>query len=184
MTDTQTATPPSISTWTIDPAHSSVEFAVKHMMFATVKGRFSDVKGTITLDEQDLANSSVEIEIAVASIDTRDEGRDAHLRGPDFFDADTYPTATFRSTRVEPAGGENLRITGVLQIRDVSKEVVLDATFNGRGTSPFGPQVISYSATTTINRKDFGLNWNAALETGGVLVGEEVRISIEIEATS
>jgi polyisoprenoid-binding protein YceI len=184
MTDTQTTTTPAISTWTIDPAHSSVEFAVKHMMFSTAKGRFSDVKGTITLDEQELANSSVEVEIAVASIDTRDEGRDTHLRGPDFFDTETFPTAAFRSTRVESTGGDDLRIAGTLRIRDVSKDVVLDATFNGRGTSPFGPQVVGYSAATTINRKDFGLNWNAALETGGVLVGEEVRISIEIEATS
>ncbi len=184
MTTAQTVTTGTTTTWTIDATHSSVEFAVKHMMFSTAKGRFSDVKGTITLDEQDLTNSKVDVEIAVASIDTRDEGRDAHLRGPDFFDAERYPTATFRSTRVEPAEGNNLRVTGILQIRDVSREVVLDATLNGRGTSPFGPQVIGYSATTTINRKDFGLTWNAPLETGGVLVGEEVRISIDIEATS
>lgn len=182
MTDTQT--PPTTSTWTIDPTHSSVEFAVKHMMFSTVKGRFSDVKGTITLDEQDPTNSKVDVEIAVASIDTRDEGRDTHLRSPDFFDAETFPTMTFQSTGVEPADDGTLRVTGTLQIRDVAKEVVLDATFNGRGTSPFGPQVVGYSAATTINRKDFGLNWNAALEAGGVLVGEEVKISIEIEATS
>lgn len=182
MTETQAA--PTTSTWSIDPAHSSVEFAVKHMMFATAKGRFSDVKGTITLDEQDPTNSKVDVEIAVASIDTRDEGRDTHLRGPDFFDAETFPTMTFQSTGVEPADDGTLRVTGTLQIRDVAKDVVLDATLNGRGTSPFGPQVIGYSAATTINRKDFGLNWNAALEAGGVLVGEEVKISIDLEATS
>lgn len=182
MTDTQA--PPTTSTWSIDPAHSSVEFAVKHMMFATAKGRFSDVKGTITLDEQDPTNSKVDVEIAVASIDTRDEGRDTHLRSPDFFDAETFPTMTFQSTGVEPADDGTLRVTGTLQIRDVAKDVVLDATLNGRGTSPFGPQVIGYSAATTINRKDFGLNWNAALEAGGVLVGEEVKISIDLEATA
>jgi len=182
MTDTQT--PPTTSAWTIDPAHSSVEFAVKHMMFSTAKGRFSDVKGTITLDEQDPTNSKVDVEIAVASIDTRDEGRDTHLRGADFFDAETFPTMTFQSTGVEPADDGTLRVTGTLQIRDVAKDVVLDATFNGRGTSPFGPQVVGYSAATTINRKDFGLTWNAALESGGVLVGEEVKISIDLEATA
>lgn len=181
---TETQAPPTTSTWSIDPAHSSVEFAVKHMMFATAKGRFSDVKGTITLDEQDPTNSKVDVEIAVASIDTRDEGRDTHLRSPDFFDAETFPTMTFQSTGVEPADDGTLRVTGTLQIRDVAKDVVLDATLNGRGASPFGPQVIGYSAATTINRKDFGLNWNAALEAGGVLVGEEVKISIDLEATS
>lgn len=181
---TETQAPPTTSTWSIDPAHSSVEFAVKHMMFATAKGRFSDVKGTITLDEQDPTNSKVDVEIAVASIDTRDEGRDTHLRSPDFFDAETFPTMTFQSTGVEPADDGTLRVTGTLQIRDVAKDVVLDATLNGRGTSPFGPQVIGYSAATTINRKDFGLNWNAALEAGGVLVGEEVKISIDLEATA
>lgn len=180
---TETQAPPTTSTWSIDPAHSSVEFAVKHMMFATAKGRFSDVKGTITLDELDPTNSKVDVEIAVASIDTRDEGRDTHLRSPDFFDAETFPTMTFQSTGVEPADDGTLRVTGTLQIRDVAKDVVLDATLNGRGTSPFGPQVIGYSAATTINRKDFGLNWNAALEAGGVLVGEEVKISIDLEAT-
>lgn len=153
-------------------------------MISTTKGRFSDVTGTIALDEQQVANSQVEVEIAVASIDTRDEGRDTHLRSGDFFDAETFPTISFRSTNVEPDGNDKLRITGLLRIRDVEREVVLDTAFNGRGPSPFGNQVIGYSATTTINRKDYGLGWNAALETGGVLVGEDVKITIDLEATS
>jgi polyisoprenoid-binding protein YceI len=184
MTDTQSAPAAAVTTWTIDPAHTSVEFAVKHLMFSTVRGRFPGVAGMLTLDERNPANSSVEVEIAVASIDTRDEGRDTHLRSADFFDAETYPTIAFRSTGVEPGRGDDLRITGTLRIRDVEREVVLDATFNGRGPTPFGHDVISYSATTAINRTDYGLTWNAALETGGVLVGEDIRIAIDLEATS
>ncbi len=180
MTDTQTA----LSTWTIDGVHSSVEFAVKHMVFSTARGQFTDVKGTITLDQDDVTNSSVNVEIGAASVDTHDEGRDAHLRGPDFFDVETFPAITFTSTAVERAGGDDLKVAGDLTIHGVTKSVVLDTEFNGQGTSPFGPQVVSYSAKTSINRKDFGLNWNAALETGGVLVSDEVKITIEVEATS
>ena len=180
MTDTQTAQ----STWTIDPAHSSVEFAVKHMMFATAKGRFTDVKGTITLDQETISNSSVTVEIGAASIDTHDDGRDAHLRSAEFFDVETFPTITFASTSVERGRGDALKITGDLTMHGVTKQVVLDAEFNGQGSSPFGHQVLSYSAKTSIDRKDFGLTWNAALETGGVLVSDEVKITIEIEANA
>lgn len=180
MTDTATAT----TVWTIDPTHSSVEFSVKHMMFATAKGRFSDVKGTITLDNENVANSSVEVEIGAASVDTRDAKRDEHLKSADFFDVESHPTLTFTSTRVEPAGGSDLKVTGDLSMHGVTKEVVLDTEFNGQGTNPWGQGVISYTAHTKINRKDFGLNWNAALESGGVLVGEDVKIAIEIEANS
>jgi len=182
MTDTATAT--TTTAWTIDPSHSAVEFSVKHMMFATAKGRFSDVTGTITLDNEEVTNSAVDVEINAASIDTHDAKRDEHLKSADFFDVETYPTITFRSTKVESAGGSDLRVTGDLTIHGVTKEVVLDAKFNGQGTNPWGQGVLSYSATTTINRKDFGLNWNAALESGGVLVSDEVKITIEIEANS
>lgn len=182
MTDTQRV--PATSTWTIDPAHSEVGFAVKHMMFSTVRGRFTGVTGTISLDERDVTGSSVTVEIATASIATHDEGRDTHLRSGEFFDVEPFPTITFRSTSVEPAGDDDLRIAGTLRIRDVEREAVLDATFNGRGPTPFGHDMISYSATTAINRKDYGLTWNAALESGGVLVGEDVKISIDIEATA
>jgi polyisoprenoid-binding protein YceI len=179
MTDTATAT----TVWTIDNAHSAVEFAVKHMMFATAKGRFGSVSGTIALDNENVANSSVDVTIDATSIDTRDEKRDGHLKSADFFDVENYPAITFRSTRVEP-DGDDLKVTGDLTIRGVTHQVVLDAEFNGQGTNPWGQQVISYSATTKVNRKEFGLNWNAALETGGMLVGDDVKISIEIEANA
>jgi polyisoprenoid-binding protein YceI len=180
MTDTATTT----TVWTIDNSHSVAEFSVKHMMFATVKGRFGSVEGTITVDNQNVENSSVDVRIDVASIDTRDEKRDAHLRSADFFDVENYPTLTFRSTRVERAGGNDLKVHGDLTIRGVTKPAVLEAEYNGQGVNPWGQQVLSYSATTKINRKDFDLNWNAALETGGVLVGDEVKVSIEIEANA
>lgn len=178
MTDTAVTT----NIWTIDAAHTSVEFAVKHMMFSTVRGRFSEVSGTITLYEDDVARSRVEVEIATASIDTRDEHRDEHLRADDFFAAERHPTITFRSTRVEPAGADTMKVTGDLQINGVTRQVALDVSFNGRGVSPFGGELVAYTATTKINRKDFGLNWNAALEAGGVLVGDDVKITMDIEA--
>ena len=180
MTDTATTT--ATRTWTIDLAHSMVEFSVKHMMFSTVKGLFTDFSGTIELDDQDIANSSVDVVIQAASIDTRDEGRNAHLKSADFFDVETYPTITFKSTSVEPKDDEEFNVTGDLTLHGVTKPVVLKVEQTGRGMSPFGFEVAGFSAKTKISRKDFGLNWNAALETGGVLVGDEIKISIEIEA--
>ena len=168
--------------WQIDPAHTLVEFAVKHMMFATVKGRFGGVRGTIVEDAADPSRSSVEVEIEAASIDTRDEKRDAHLRSPDFLDVESYPTITFKSSRVEHAGRDRLRVVGDLTIHGTTREVVLDTTINGRGTTPFGQEVAGFTAETTINRRDFGLNWNVALEAGGVLVGDTVKILLEVEA--
>lgn len=170
------------STWTIDPVHSLAEFGVRHMMVSTVKGRFKEIQGTLTIDETDLAKSKVEVEIAAASIDTRDEKRDAHLRSADFLESETYPLITFKSTKVEPKGNDELQVAGDLTIRGVTRPVVLKATFNGRGKSPFGQEVIGYSATTSFNRKDFGLVWNVGLETGGVMVGDEVKIALEVEA--
>ena len=168
--------------WQIDPAHSLVEFAVKHLMFATVKGRFGGVHGTIVDDAADPSRSSVEVEIDAASIDTRDEKRDAHLRSADFLDVESYPTITFTSSRVEHAGQGRLRVIGDLTIHGTTREVVLDTTINGRGTNPFGLEVAGFTAETTINRRDFGLNWNVALEAGGVLVGDTVKILLEVEA--
>lgn len=168
--------------WQIDPAHTDVGFAVKHLMISTVRGRFAGVKGTIVLDEANPTNSSVEAEIDVATIDTRQEQRDAHLRSADFFEVEKYPTMTFRSRRVERLGNDRYRIVGDLTIRDVTREVVLDATDEGRGRDPWGGDRLAFSATTTIDRRDFGLTWNQALETGGVLVGNEIRISIDVQA--
>ncbi|MFS8636528.1 MAG: YceI family protein [Gemmatimonadota bacterium] len=170
------------STWTIDASHTLVEFAVKHMMIATVKGRFGDVTGTIVLDEGAIENSSVEAEIDVASIDTRNADRDAHLRSADFFDVENHPKMTFKSRRVEPQGAGRFRVVGDLTIRGTTREVVLDVEDQGRGKDPWGGERAAFSATTEIDRTDFGLTWNAALETGGVLVSDRVRISLEVEA--
>ena len=168
--------------WNIDPAHTEVGFSVKHLMISTVRGRFADVRGTITLDETDLASSSVEAEIATASIDTRQEQRDVHLRSPDFFEVERFPTITFRSRSVQPAKGDRLRVTGELTIRGVTREVELEVTDEGRGKDPWGGDRLAFSATTTIDRRDFGLTWNQALETGGVLVSNEIKISIDVQA--
>jgi polyisoprenoid-binding protein YceI len=189
-TDTQaqpttTTSGRGVETWTLDPAHTLVEFGVKHMMFTTVKGRFPGVSGTFTVDETNPANSMVSATIDASSIDTRDEKRDAHLRSADFFDVEHYPTITFESTRVEPHGKkkDHATVIGNLTIHGVTREVALDTVFNGKAVTPWGNEVSSYSATTTIDRKDYGLTWNAALEAGGMLVGDTVKISIEVEAT-
>jgi len=174
--------PTTQTTWTIDPAHTEVGFSVKHLMISTVRGRFADVRGTIRLDGDDLTQASVEAEIATASIDTRQEQRDAHLRSPDFFEVEKYPTITFRSTSVERIKNDRYRITGDLTIRDVTREVVLEGTDEGRGRDPWGGDRLGFSATTTIDRRDFGLTWNQALETGGVLVSNEIKIAIDLEA--
>ena len=173
---------PSVTTWKIDPTHSHLEFAVRHMMVATVKGRFAEVDGTIALDQGNPALSSVEATIPVGSIDTKQPDRDAHLRSADFFDAENHPYLTFRSTRVEPKGEDEFTLYGDLTIRGVTREVALEGEFLGTNKSPYGFTVAGFSARTKINRKDYGLNWNAALETGGVLVGDEVKISLEVEA--
>jgi polyisoprenoid-binding protein YceI len=170
------------SIWQIDPAHTDAEFAVKHMMISTVKGRFAAVSGIITLDEADLSGSSVEVEIDVASIDTRQEQRDEHLRSADFFDVANHPKIIFRSRRVEAEGKGRFRVVGDLTIRGVTREVVLEATDEGRGTDPWGNEKAGFSARTSIDRQDYGLTWNAALETGGILVGNEVKISLEVQA--
>jgi polyisoprenoid-binding protein YceI len=177
-----TTTTETRTTWTIDPAHTDVSFSVKHLMISTVRGRFADVKGTITFDGTDVTGAQVDAEIAAASIDTRQDQRDAHLRSADFFEVEKYPTITFRSRRVERVKGERYRIVGDLTIRDVTREVVLDGTDEGRGRDPWGGERLGFSAATTIDRRDFGLTWNQALETGGVLVSNEIKISLDVEA--
>ena len=173
------------TTWTIDASHSAAEFSAKHMMITTVKGRIADVRGTLTLDETDPSRSTAQVELGTASIDTRSEQRDGHLRSPDFLDVEQFPTITFRSTRVEGAAldeGTSFRIVGELTIRGVTREVVLDATYEGRGRDPWGGERVSFSADTRIDRRDFGLTWNAALETGGVLVSNEIKLHLEVQA--
>ncbi len=170
------------TTWQIDPKYTTVEFSVKKFMVTTVKGRFAEFSGTITVDEANPANSAATVSIDTASIDSRDEKRDGHLKSPDFFDVATYPTITFATTRVESLSAEQLRVFGDLTIRDTTREVALDVTFNGNGHTPWNQEVASFSAETTISRSDFGLVWNMALETGGVLVGDAIKISLDIQA--
>lgn len=171
-----------VRTWAIDPAHSHIEFSAKHMMFTTVKGRFGQVKGTLTVDDGDPTRSRVDVEIDANSIDTGTDQRDTHLRSADFLDVENNPVITFTSTNVEVVSEDELKVTGDLTIRGVTRPVTLKTTINGRGTNPFGKQVAGFSAETSINRKDFGLNWNVAIEAGGVLVSETVKISLEIQA--
>ncbi|HXG58636.1 MAG TPA: YceI family protein [Thermoanaerobaculia bacterium] len=171
--------------WQIDPAHTTVEFAVKHMMFTTVRGRFKDVKGTIEVDEKNPERSQVSVDIAAASIDTGVADRDAHLRSADFLDAGTHPNLTFRSKRVIGAigrEGAKFQVVGDLTIRGTTKEVTLDCEFEGTGTDPWGGTRAGVRATTKIDRRDWGLQWNQALETGGILVGNEVTIDLEVQA--
>ena len=174
-----------ISTWQIDPSHSLAEFSAKHMMITTVKGRFGNVSGTIIVDERNPDQSRVEAEIDVASIDTRAEQRDEHLRSPDFLDAENYPRITYLSRRVEGSSrnpGDEFRVIGDLTIRGTTREVTLDAVYEGTGKDPWGGERVSFSAKTRIDRRDFGLTWNQALETGGLLVGHEIKISLEVQA--
>ncbi len=173
------------TTWEIDPNHTTVEFAVKHMMFTTVRGRFKDVKGTIQADESNPSNSSVSVEIAAASIDTGVADRDGHLKSADFLDVENYPTITFRSKRVEGASakeGDRFKVTGDLTIRGTTLEVTLDCTYGGMGTDPWGGTRAGAQATAEIDRREWGLKWNQALETGGILVGNNVKMEIEVQA--
>ena len=172
----------STTTWNIDPVHSAAEFKVRHMMISNVKGQFPKVTGALTVDENDLARSRVEASIEAASIETRDPQRDAHLRSADFLDVEKFPTLSFNSTRISLVREGELAVEGDLTIRGVTRKV----TFSVEGPTPpvkdpWGNTRIAVSATTKINRKDFGLTWNAALETGGILVGDEVAVTLDVE---
>ena len=171
----------SWSVWHIDPRHSLVEFSVRHMMLSKVRGRFTGVSGTMVDAAEDPKYSSVNAEIDVTTLITGDPQRDEHLRSADFFDVANHPTMTFQSRRV--AGSrEHFKVTGDLTIRGQTREVTLDVTFNGLGTDPLGRSVAGFTIETEINRKDFNLNWNMALEAGGFLVGDRAKIEIEVEA--
>ena len=169
-------------TYRIDPAHSLIELSAKYMMFTTVKGRFTGVTGTIVEASNDPETaSSVDAEIDSASLSTGDAKRDEHLRSADFLDVTNFPRISFKSTRVE-GSGEQYRVIGDLTIHGTTRQVTLDTSFNGAGKNPWGMDVASFSAQTEINRKDFGLNWNVALEAGGVLVSDKVKIQLEVQA--
>lgn len=178
-----TATAPQqiATTWNIDPAHSTAEFKVKHMMISNVKGQFTGITGTLHLDEDDIANSRVEAAVDAASVNTNNADRDAHLRSPDFFDVEKFPTLTFRSTKIA-RNGDALDVAGDLTIHGVTRNVVFSVDGpTPPAKDPWGNIRIGLSATTRISRKDFGLTWNAALETGGILVGDDVTLTIDVE---
>jgi polyisoprenoid-binding protein YceI len=167
--------------WFIDPAHTRANFTVRHMMIANVHGQFDKVEGVVDFNEADPARSTVDVKIAADSLNTREEKRDAHLKSPDFLEAEKYPYLVFKSRKVEKTGANTGRITGDLTIRNVTRPVVLDVEYNGQAKSPWGTVNAGFTATARINRKDWGLNWNVALETGGVLVGDIVTINLEAE---
>lgn len=172
----------SSATWTIDPDHSNIGFKVKHLMVSNVKGNFEKFSGTVDIDDKNITKSKVEVTIDTNSINTGVKKRDDHLRSADFFDVAKFPTMTFVSKKVANVGNDNLKVTGDLTLHGVTKEVVLDVEGPSiESKDPWGNIRKGATATAKINRKDFGLNWNKALETGGVLVGEEITINIEIE---
>ncbi len=177
-----TAQKVNTTTWTLDPAHSSIEFSAKHMMISTVRGSMGAVNGEIIADEENPANSSVQLTVDIAGLTTNEAKRDAHLRSGDFFDAENHPEATFKSTRVELLSENKFRVTGDLTIRGTTKSITLDVEREGEGVDPWGNVKAAFASSTTLNRKDFGLNWNVALEAGGVLVSEKIKLEITVQA--
>jgi polyisoprenoid-binding protein YceI len=176
-----TQAPVKSSTWKIDPSHSNVEFAVKHLMITTVKGRFADVEGEIVIADGAPSRSTVTATLKAASIDTRTGQRDDHLRSADFLDAANFPEITFKSTRIT-GDASDFKVVGNLTIRGVTREITLDATNEGSAKDPWGGDRIAFSATTKLDRRDFGLTWNQAIEAGGVVVGNDVKVSIDVQA--
>ena len=168
--------------WTIDKSHTSIGFSAKHMMFTTVRGTFTNFDGTVNVDEQNPQNSSVEVTVQLDSLTTNDERRDGHLRSPDFFHVENHPTMTFKSTSIEGSDANHFKLHGDLTIKGETHPLVLNVTKEGEGKHPFnGSRVLAYSAEGTINRKDWGLNWNVALEAGGFLVSDQIKLTIEAE---
>jgi polyisoprenoid-binding protein YceI len=167
--------------WKLDPTHTLVEFSAKHLMISTVKGRIADVEGSILVDENDLKKSSVEATLKAASLDTRTDQRDQHLRSADFLDVEKYPEIRFKSTRIEGDRNE-FKLTGDLTIRDVTREITLDVQFEGQTKDPWGGERVGFSAKGKLDRRDFGLTWNLLLEGGGLTVSNDIRINIELEA--
>ncbi len=170
------------NTWNIDQAHSGIHFSVRHMLFAKVRGRFAGWTATLELDPNELENSRVEVEIDAASIDTGVADRDTHLRSADFFDVESFPALRFKSREVKEIGERVYRVIGDLTIRDVTREVALDLAYGGLAKDPWGNQRAAFTATASIDRRDFGLKWNQVLEAGGVLVGERIDIELEVQA--
>lgn len=168
--------------WQIDSSHSSVNFSARHMMLATVRGQFEKFSGTLDFDEANPAATSVDVTIDAGSVNTRDEKRDGHLKSPDFFDMEKFPTLSFKSNSVHVVDNNHAKLTGDLTIKGISKPVVMDVEYHGQAKAPWGTTSAGFSASTKINREDWGLTWNAPLETGGVLVGKDIKIELELEA--
>ncbi len=168
-------------TWQIDYAHSDINFTARHMMISKVRGSFEEWSGSINFDPDNLTDTTVDVTVQIASVNTREQQRDDHLRSPDFFDAAAYPEMTFKSTKVEQTRDDEGKLHGDLTIRGVTKPVVLDVEYAGIAQSPWGTMSSGFSASATINRKDWDLTWNQTLETGGVLVGDKIKIEIELE---
>ncbi|MCG3089870.1 YceI family protein [Sporosarcina cyprini] len=171
-----------MANWTVDNSHSSIGFSVKHMMVSKVKGVFEDYSATVTADDlTDLTTASITFDIQTASINTKSEDRDNHLRSADFFNVEEYPAISFQSTNIVKEDDDEYKVTGDLTIKDVTKPVTFEVEYNGKGTNPWGVEVYGFEAETKLNREEFGLTWNAALETGGVLVGKDIKITIDLE---
>lgn len=170
------------SAWNVDKSHTTIEFQVKHMMFTNVRGAFDDFEATVQADPADLTTAQIEFRVKTASVNTRNGDRDGHLRSADFFDVENHPEMVFKSTKITKTGDDTYDVTGDLTIRETTKPVTFKTEVTGQGKDPWGNEVAGIAATGKVNRKDFGLVWNAALETGGVLVGDDVKITIDIEA--
>jgi polyisoprenoid-binding protein YceI len=171
-----------MATWNIDLSHSAIHFSARHMVVSKTRGKFAKFSGAIQFDPADLTKGTVNVEIDPASVDTGDAQRDGHLKSGDFFEVEKFPKASFKSTKVVEKGEGKLQITGDLTLRGVTRPVVLDASYEGSGKDPWGGERAGFTATTTINRTDFGVSFNKALETGGLLVGEKVELQLEVEA--
>jgi len=181
---TATVTAPAaigVQTYNIDLAHSEATFSVRHLI-TKVRGRFSEFAGTIAFDDANPVNSTVNVTIQAASIDTNQKDRDAHLRSGDFFDVEKFPTITFVSSAIKSLGGDEYEVAGDFTVRDITRRITLPVSFLGKATDPWGNERIAFEAEYTLNRKDYGLNWNAALETGGFLVGDDVKITLSVQA--
>lgn len=169
--------------WVVDSAHSSLEFSVKHMMIAKVKGIFEAFEAQVEANPEDLTTANIQFSVALASVNTRNSDRDAHLRSADFFDVEQYPNMIFQSTSIEKTAEGEYAVTGDLTLHGVTRSETFEVVFEGAGKDPWGNEKVGFSGTGKINRSDYGLVYNAVLETGGVLIGDEVKISLEIEAS-
>jgi polyisoprenoid-binding protein YceI len=170
--------------WKIDPSHTMIEFSAKHLMISTVRGQFTKFDGTLLLNEKDPAQSVIEGWVETASVNTHEPNRDGHLRSPDFFDVEKFPKMTFRSKKITPSGAERFKLTGDLTIKEMTHEITFDVTFEGQTKDPWGGTRRAFTADAALNRKDWGLNWNVALEAGGWLVSEQVKVHVELELVS